>query len=187
MEKRKAVWNLVLILGLVLVAVTVFFLLKPKPAKPTKEVEAPVQVKESVLADFKEPNELQVTPYKANNVEGKINIVNDFLELSYLNDQKKRDLFAFYFPMERSISNVKALILKVRIQPGTYFTVDVTVNGQLLSPRPINYYKGTGEWEELSIPIGGTLNSFSLSIGEPSDKETQKDYKVEIDWIKVVE
>lgn len=65
--------------------------------------------------------------------------------------------------------------------------MDVTVNGQILSPRPINYYKGTGEWEELSIPIGGTLNSFSLSMAEPSDKETQKHYKVEIDWIKVVE
>lgn len=97
MEKGKAVWNLVLILGLVLVAVIVFFLLKPKPAKPTKEVEAPVQIKESVLADFKEPNELQVTPYKTNNIEGKINLVNDFLELSYLNDQKKKRPFFFLF------------------------------------------------------------------------------------------
>jgi hypothetical protein len=62
----------------------------------------------------------------------------------------------------------------------------VKVNGQLLSPRPINYYKGKGEWEELSILINGRLDGVSLSIGEPSEAETQKDYKVEIDWMKVM-
>jgi hypothetical protein len=113
MEKGKTLWNLVLILGLALVAVIVFFLLKPKPAKPKKEAEAPVQpvIKELVIADFETSEELsKLVPYNANNVDGKANITNGFLELSYLNVQKKRDIFAFYFPMGAPISNVKDLV-----------------------------------------------------------------------------
>ncbi len=174
-----------LIVLVVLIVLGIYFFTRPKVEKPAEKAEvAPVVPKKEIIADFKAPGELQMIPHKTNNVEGKVYISNDVLELYYLNDLKKRDIFAFYIPVNKP--DVKTLLFKVRIQPGTYFTVDVTVNGQLVSPRTINYYKGTGDWEELSIPIGGTLNAFSFSIGEPSDKETQKDYKIEIDWIEIV-
>lgn len=183
---KKSTFIGFLVVVLILIGLGIYFLTRPKVEKPTKKAEiVPEVLKEVIIADFKVPGELQMSPYKANNVEGKVYVSNDVLELYYLNDLKKRDIFSFYMPVNKP--NVKTLLFRVRIQPGTYFTVDTTVNGQLVSPRVINYYRGTGEWEELSIPIGGTLSALSMSIGEPSDKETQKDYKLEIDWIKIVQ
>jgi hypothetical protein len=178
---KKSTFFLFLLIIFIVIGIVLFFLAKQKGEKA---VVAPQVPKEVLIADFKSQGELQLVPYKTNNVEGSINISNDVLELHYLNDTKKRDIFAFYIPLNKS--NVKTLLFRVRIYQGTYFTVDVTVDGKLLSPRPINYHKGTGEWEELSIPIGGTLNSISISIGEPTPIETQKEYRAEIDWIKLV-
>lgn len=183
---KKSTFIGFLIVLVVLIGLGIYFFTRLKVEKPAEKAEiAPVAPKQEIIAEFKASDELQMSPYKANNVEGRVHVSNDVLELYYANNLKKRDIFAFYVPVNKP--NVKTLILKVRIWPGTYFTMDVIANGTIVSPRTINYYKGTGEWEELSIPIGGTLNAISISIGEPSDKETQNDYKVEIDWITVVQ
>ena len=88
--------------------------------------------------------------------------------------------------LDSPLPDVAELRFRVRIRPGTKLTVDVVKDGKLVGPRFLNYYPGTGEWEDISIPIGGRLNWVAISISEMREEDDTPAYGVEIDWIKAV-
>jgi hypothetical protein len=106
------------------------------------------------------------------------------LNSSYKNNLFQRDIYAYVYNLPHPLAGVVALKMRVKIYPGTLFTVDVVKDGELVAPRFLNYYSGTGDWEEVIIPVNGMLNSITIGIAEPGSHSTTPSYRIDIDWIK---
>ncbi len=144
-------------------------------------------VEEVVLADFQDSAELDNWfAHNSNNVQGSFHIANGYLQLSYINNQARRDVFAYIFALPQPAPAVQSLQFHARIQPGTYLTIDVKVEGQWVSPRFVSYYPGAGIWETISVPVNGQLDAVAVSIGEKSESGITEEYRVDLDWIKAV-
>lgn len=141
---------------------------------------------EILLYDFTTnlPDQWQNLP--ANNTEALLQVDNSTLLITYQNNLQQRDLASYIFKLPKSISNVIAIKIRVKISQGTSFTVDILKDGQTVTPRFLNYYPGSGTWEELIIPVDGRLDGIILGISEPSPPLPTPTYRIEIDWIKAI-
>lgn len=145
-----------------------------------------IEGQEIVMEDFNESSMGKWFPFGNNNVQGDFVVLDGILTLTYQNNLLQRDIFAYRYNLTEPIAGVVAVKMRVRIYPGTRLTADVDVDGELVSPRFLNYYPGTGDWEEVIIPVGGTLNSLTIGIGEWSEGDNSPSYRVEIAWIKAI-
>jgi len=144
------------------------------------------QPKEILLAYFEDTQHLNNwTPYWMNNVEGGFRMSNGVLVMDYENNLSQRDIFAHTFVPHQSISMV-AIRLRAYVMPGTRLTIDTVVNGELVSPRFLENYPGTGEWEWITIPVGGELDALTISIAEQSAERYTEHYELQIGWIRAM-
>ncbi len=141
---------------------------------------------EIVLEDFEEGTTESWSAFGWNNVEGEFRASKGVLILAYENNLTQKDVYAYIFTPREPVAAVSVIKMRVRVSSGTRLTVDVIRNGELVSPRFLNYYPGTGDWEEIIIPVGGVLNSLTIGIGESGEGSTTPAYRVEIDWIKAI-
>lgn len=140
----------------------------------------------TIITDFSTQRTDQWVRFSANNIDGTFQIDNGVLLVTYNNDVTKRDIFAHVLRLEKPIDNVMFVKMRVKISSGTNLTVDIVKDGQLIAPRFLNYYPGSGEWEEIVIPVDGRLESITVGIGEPNAERTTPTYRLEIDWIKAI-
>jgi len=141
---------------------------------------------EIVLDDFGQASKGKWSPFGMNNVQGGFMVLDGALTLAYENNLTRRDIYAYRFDPMEPVANVVALKMWVRIRPGTRLTVDVVKDRELVSPRFLNYYPGTSDWEEIIIPVAGTLHSVTIGMSEPGEGGNTPSYRVEIDWIKAI-
>ncbi len=141
---------------------------------------------EIVLENFEENFGDKWSAFGMNNVQGKFTVQDGILTLAYENNLSQEDIYAYVYNLPQPLAGVAALKMRVKIYPGTLFTVDVVKNGELVAPRFLNYYPGTGEWEEIVIPVDGRLDSITISIGESGGQTTTPSYRIDIDWIKAI-
>ncbi len=108
----------------------------------------------------------------------------------YLGTKGFRDTYYWYAynmkPVE--VAEFDYIVLKYKLGEGTRLTIDIWFDKKQVEPRPINYIKGTGEWEEVKIPIkGAKLTCIALSIGEhPNDTGEDRIYEAYFKEIKAV-
>ncbi len=109
------------------------------------------------------------------------------LRMSYQNQAGVRDLCTYSYFFTEPLNNIVSFVISAEIPVGVYFTVDINIDGKVISPRYLNYYKGKGKSEEISIPIpAGEFKGFWISISEPpgfNDKPEQ--VSVDIDHIAI--
>lgn len=140
----------------------------------------------TMITDFSIQKTAQWVRLSANNIDGTFQIDNGVLLMTYNNDVTKRDIFAYVLQLEQPIDNVMFVKMRVKISSGTNLTVDIVKDNQLITPRFLNYYPGSGEWEEIVIPIDGRLETVTVGISEPNAERTTPIYRIEIDWIEAI-
>jgi hypothetical protein len=127
-------------------------------------------------------------PHPANNIEGEFSAKDGALRLGFFNRKGIRDIYAYGYYFEDPPSSVSSLTLRIKLEPGTFFTVDVKVSGQVIDPRFLNYYtSGANDWEAIRVPIPeGDFEAFWVGISEPPNFSDQvANMRVQIDWVKV--
>ena len=105
------------------------------------------------------------------------------LTMSYLQDpQSHEDRFAIWSILNLPIGRNSALILRMKYDQATLFTMEIVVDG--LRSRPINYRSGSGKWEVVEVPIDGNiLNEIVIGIGEHKNVPMTEEHLLLIDWI----
>ena len=103
--------------------------------------------------------------------------------MSYLQDpQSREDRFAIWSILNLPIGRNSALILRMKYDQATLFTMEIVVDG--LRSRPINYRSGSGKWEVVEVPIDGNiLNEIVIGIGEHKNVPMTEEHLLLIDWI----
>ena len=149
-----------------------------------KLVGSRLEGSEIVIEDFDEMLRDKWSPFGLNNMQGDFMVQNGIVTLAYKNNLFQEDIYAYVYNLPHPLAGVVALKMRVKIYPGTLFTVDVVKDGELVAPRFLNYYSGTGDWEEVIIPVNGMLNSITIGIAEPGSHSTTPSYRIDIDWIK---
>ena len=141
---------------------------------------------EIVIEDFKENLGDRWSAFGMNNIQGEFTVQDGILTLAYENNLSQEDIYAYVYNLPQPVAEVVALKMWVKIYSGTLLTVDVVKDGEMVAPRFLNYYHGTGDWEEVIIPVNGRLDSITISIGEPGGHSITPSYRVDIDWIKAI-
>lgn len=113
--------------------------------------------------------------------------VDGIAYISYQNRPDQRDIVAYSLYPEGGVElgYHTTLTLRVRIEPGSFLTLEAKVDDVL--ERYLNYYEGTGHWETVRFPLEGEiLQAIKLSVSEPGmDSETADTYKVELDQMRL--
>jgi len=105
------------------------------------------------------------------------------LTTSYLQDPQSRgNRFAIWSIPNLPIGSNNALILRMKCDQDTLFTMEIVVDGR--RSRPINYRPGSGKWEVVKVPIGGNvLNEIVIGIDERENVPMTEEHLLLIDWI----
>ena len=82
-----------------------------------------------------------------------------------------------------TVGNYDYLLLKYKVMPDTYFTMDVWWD-KGKQKRPLSYIKGNGEWKVLKLPVAGKTVKVIFAISGKAKAETTR--KVYIDYFKAV-
>ena len=148
-----------------------------------------VEEQETILEDFGQDRSSGWVPLRNNNAQSKLWINNGVLSLSSQNDPFLRESIGYRLRLEQPQQGVIAIKLNVKISPGTHLTVDIDKDGEQVIPRFLSFYPGTGNWEEIIVPIGGRLDSLIIYISEPQGGEGDdlQVYHLEVDWIKMIQ
>jgi hypothetical protein len=107
--------------------------------------------------------------------------------LSYPNHPDRRDIVAYSLYPEGGVElgYHTTLALRVRIEPGSFLTLETKVDDVL--ERHLNYHEGTGSWETVMLPLEGeVLQAIKVSASEPGTSlETADTYTVELGQIRL--
>jgi hypothetical protein len=146
------------------------------------------EIDELTVDDFNGNTINNWNPLSQNNVPGDYEVSGGLLSLSYPNNLTQRDTYAYSLNLTDPPREVIGVKMRVRISPGSRLTIDIVRNGELISPRFLNYYPGvgTGEWEEVVIPVRGKLNNITVGISEADQNSVTPNHHIDIDWIKVL-
>jgi hypothetical protein len=113
------------------------------------------------------------------------NAGGDRLTLSYENAVGHRDRVIYQWSGLLQLPYWHTLRLKAKIHSGTWLTVESHSKSGL--KRHLNYYQGTGDWEELDFPLASDdLDYLYISISEPSADSTTSDYTVDLAPLTVI-
>jgi hypothetical protein len=109
----------------------------------------------------------------------------DRLTLSYENVVGRQDRVIYQWSGLLQLPYWHTLRLKARIHSGTWLTVESHSKSGL--KRHLNYYQGTGDWEELDFPLtSDDLDYIYISISEPSADSTTFNYTVDFAPMTVI-
>ncbi len=104
----------------------------------------------------------------------------DWLTISYENTLGQRDKVIYQWSGPLQIPYWHTLCLRARVHPGTFLTVETHSAAGV--ERHINYHRGTGEWEEFTIPLAiDSVKWIYVSLREPSPDPDTPAYAVDIE------
>lgn len=88
--------------------------------------------------------------------------------MGFLGTSDFRDIYHWFWrEINYDVFDYDYVVLEYKLGEGTKFTMDIWFDNRQLVPRAASYLSGTGEWEELRIPIrGATLTMMGLGIGD---------------------
>lgn len=110
---------------------------------------------------------------------------NGLTVLSFPNQIDQRDLLTYQlFPGAIPIGYHSVLSLRVLGSPGSFLTLEATIDGKL--NRYINYHSCTGQWETLRVPLeGNQLEAVFLGLSEPNNEPSVPYHKYQLDWLRL--
>jgi len=112
---------------------------------------------------------------------------DDMLSISFANRFDQRDILAYqlYPAGGVPIANHKTLSFRIFLNPGTFFTLDIKVDGGI--KRYLAYHQGNGNWEIISTQLDGDrLEGIIMSFGEPgSSNPPVPEYSIKLDWARL--
>jgi hypothetical protein len=105
---------------------------------------------------------------------------NGWLNISYHNQLGQRDTVIYTWSGPLEIPYWHTLCLRAKVYPGTFLTFSThSVDGV---ERHVDYHRGTGEWEEFTIPLDvDSIKWIYVSLREPSPDPDTPDYAIDIE------
>ena len=105
---------------------------------------------------------------------------NGWLNISYHNKLGQRDKIIYTWRGPLEIPYWHTLYLRARVHPGTFLTLTThSVEGV---ERYVSYHRGTGKWEEFTIPLNiDNIRWIYVSLREPSPDSDTPDYAVDME------
>ncbi len=139
------------------------------------------------VEDFDNPAVLEQYSwlYKSDTV--KASILNSNLQITYKNSQNQRDLADLLLPLNLEIRDVDAISLRININEGSFFTLETIIDGKYNRPPHLNYYKGSGRWEIVWVPLpqGSILQGLIISLTELDEASSVPEHSLSVDWLRI--